>query len=86
MAKKTIEQPVEKIEDIKIEQLMGSAFGEYSKSIIQDRAIPDARDGLKPVQRRIIYYMKQEGNTHEKPTRKCAKIVGGVMGALHCHG
>lgn len=86
MAKKTIEQPVEKIEDIKIEQLMGSAFGEYSKSIIQDRAIPDARDGLKPVQRRIIYAMNEDGNTYNKPYKKSIKGVSAVMSQYHPHG
>lgn len=86
MRKKANEPIQEKIHNVKIEELMGSAFGEYAKSIIQDRAIPDARDGLKPVQRRIIYDMSITGNTHDKPTRKSAKVVGSVMGTWHPHG
>jgi topoisomerase-4 subunit A len=65
---------------------MGERFGIYAKDVIQDRAIPDARDGLKPVQRRIIYDMWETGNTYEKPTKKSAHIVGDVMGNYHPHG
>ena len=65
---------------------MGDRFGRYSKYIIQDRALPDARDGLKPVQRRILYAMFNEGNTNEKPFRKSAKTVGNVIGNFHPHG
>ena len=65
---------------------MSDRFGRYSKSIIQERALPDIRDGLKPVQRRILYAMNQDGNTYEKPFRKSAKSVGNVMGNFHPHG
>jgi topoisomerase-4 subunit A len=58
----------------------------YAKDVIQDRAIPDARDGLKPVQRRILFDMYNTGNTIDKPTKKCAHIVGDVMGKYHPHG
>jgi len=62
----------EKFQDLPLEEVMGDRFGRYSKYIIQDRALPDARDGLKPVQRRILYAMFSEGNTHDKPFRKSA--------------
>ncbi|WP_434967960.1 DNA topoisomerase IV subunit A [Listeria ilorinensis] len=65
---------------------MGDRFGRYSKYIIQERALPDARDGLKPVQRRILFAMNEEGNTHEKGFRKSAKTVGNVIGNYHPHG
>lgn len=65
---------------------MGESFGRYSKYIIQDRAIPDVRDGLKPVQRRILYSMYKEKNTYDKPTKKSANAVGMVMGNYHPHG
>ncbi|WP_442603924.1 DNA gyrase subunit A [Paenibacillus sp. KN14-4R] len=69
-----------------LEDVVGDRFGRYSKYIIQDRAIPDVRDGLKPVQRRILYAMYDSGNTPEKPYRKSAKTVGDVMGNYHPHG
>ncbi|MFD2672984.1 DNA gyrase subunit A [Marinicrinis sediminis] len=69
-----------------LEDVVGDRFGRYSKYIIQDRAIPDVRDGLKPVQRRILYAMYEAGNTHDKPYRKSAKTVGDVMGNYHPHG
>ncbi|WP_136606080.1 DNA gyrase subunit A [Paenibacillus dokdonensis] len=69
-----------------LEEVVGDRFGRYSKYIIQDRAIPDVRDGLKPVQRRILYAMYESGNTHEKGYRKSAKTVGDVMGNYHPHG
>lgn len=69
-----------------LEEVVGDRFGRYSKYIIQDRAIPDARDGLKPVQRRILYAMYDSGNTADKPYRKSAKTVGDVMGNYHPHG
>ena len=72
--------------DLPLEEVIGDRFGRYSKYIIQDRAIPDARDGLKPVQRRILYAMHVEGNTHEKGFRKSAKTVGNVIGNYHPHG
>ena len=65
---------------------MGERFGKYSKYIIQDRAIPDVRDGLKPVQRRILYSMYKEKNTYDKPYKKSARAVGDVMGKYHPHG
>jgi topoisomerase-4 subunit A len=69
-----------------LEEVVGDRFGRYSKYIIQDRAIPDVRDGLKPVQRRILYAMYDSGNTPEKTYRKSAKTVGDVMGNYHPHG
>lgn len=77
---------IEKIYDYTLEDIMGERFGSYSKYIIQDRAIPDARDGLKPVQRRILYSMYKEHNTFDKPYRKSAKTVGDVIGNYHPHG
>ncbi|MFC6288901.1 DNA topoisomerase IV subunit A [Levilactobacillus angrenensis] len=65
---------------------MGDRFGRYSKSIIQERALPDIRDGLKPVQRRILFSMNKDGNTYDKGFRKSAKSVGNVMGNFHPHG
>ena len=65
---------------------MGERFGRYSKYIIQERALPDIRDGLKPVQRRILYAMNEDGNTYDKAFRKSAKSVGNVMGNFHPHG
>ncbi len=75
-----------KIENRTLEQLMGNRFGRYSKSIIQSRALPDIRDGLKPVQRRILFAMNKDGNTYDKVFRKSAKSVGNVMGNFHPHG
>lgn len=77
---------VEKFRDLPLEDVLGDRFGRYSKYIIQERALPDARDGLKPVQRRILYAMHVEGNTHEKGFRKSAKTVGNVIGNYHPHG
>ncbi|PLS14686.1 DNA gyrase subunit A [Bacillus sp. M6-12] len=76
----------EKFRDLPLEEVLGDRFGRYSKYIIQDRALPDARDGLKPVQRRILFAMHEEGNTHEKGFRKSAKTVGNVIGNFHPHG
>ena len=88
MAKKKTEteEVLEKIFDYTLEDIMGERFGSYSKYIIQDRAIPDARDGLKPVQRRILYSMHKEKNTYDKGYRKSAKTVGDVIGNYHPHG
>lgn len=86
MAKKTNESIVEKIYDYTLEEIMGDRFGRYAKSIIQDRAIPDVRDGLKPVQRRILWSMYESKNTYDKPFRKSAKAVGDIMGHYHPHG
>ena len=69
-----------------LEEIMGDRFGSYSKYIIQDRALPDARDGLKPVQRRILYAMYMDGNRYDKGYRKSAKTVGLVIGNYHPHG
>ena len=77
---------VEKIFDYTLEDIMGERFGSYSKYIIQDRAIPDVRDGLKPVQRRILYSMYKEKNTYDRGYRKSAKTVGDVIGNYHPHG
>ncbi|MDN4607599.1 DNA topoisomerase IV subunit A [Sporosarcina highlanderae] len=76
----------ERYQDLPLEEVIGDRFGRYSKYIIQDRALPDARDGLKPVQRRILYAMFHEGNTHDKAFRKSAKTVGNVIGNYHPHG
>ncbi len=84
--KEQTEEIIEKIFDYTLEDIMGERFGSYSKYIIQDRAIPDARDGLKPVQRRILYSMHKEKNTYDKGYRKSAKTVGDVIGNYHPHG
>lgn len=76
----------EKFLDLPLEEVLGDRFGRYSKYIIQERALPDARDGLKPVQRRILFAMHQEKNTHDKAFRKSAKTVGNVIGNYHPHG
>lgn len=87
MAKKKVEETiVEKIYDYTLEEIVGDRFGRYAKSIIQDRAIPDVRDGLKPVQRRILWSMYESHNTYDKPFRKSAKAVGDIMGHYHPHG
>ena len=89
MAKKKeeiIEPIVEKISIEPLEDVMGDRYATYAKYVIQDRAIPDVRDGLKPVQRRIIFSMYKSGNTFNKPTKKCAHTVGAVMGTFHPHG
>lgn len=90
MAKKSKEvikeQIVEDIRPTTLDELMGDRFDIYAKEVIQDRALPDVRDGMKPVQRRIIYAMWKTGNTIDKPTKKCAHIVGEVMGNYHPHG
>ena len=87
MAKKSeTKEVLERIWDYTLEDIMGERFGSYSKYIIQERAIPDARDGLKPVQRRILYSMYKEKNTYDKGYRKSAKTVGDVIGNYHPHG
>lgn len=75
-----------KIYDFALEEIMGDRFAKYSKEIIQDRALPDIRDGLKPVQRRILYAMYRDRNTHDKAYKKSAKAVGNIMGSYHPHG
>ena len=79
-------EALDRIYEYSLEEIMGLRFGSYSKYIIQDRAIPDVRDGLKPVQRRIIFSMHKEHNTYDKPYRKSAKTVGDVIGNYHPHG
>ena len=81
-----MEDILKRIQDYALEEIMGDRFGKYAKEIIQDRAIPDVRDGLKPVQRRILYAMYKAGNTHEKGYIKCAATVGDVLGKFHPHG
>lgn len=82
----TLEEVLKKIHDYSLEDIMGNRFARYSKYIIQDRAIPDVRDGLKPVQRRIIYAMYKDRNTYDKQFKKCANAVGNVLGKYHPHG
>ena len=77
---------LKRIEDYALEEIMGERFASYAKEIIQDRAIPDVRDGLKPVQRRILYAMYKAGNTYEKKYIKSAATVGDVLGKYHPHG
>ena len=81
-----MEDVLKRIHDYALEDIMGDRFGNYAKEIIQDRAIPDVRDGLKPVQRRILYAMHKAGNTSDKPFIKCAATVGDVLGKFHPHG
>lgn len=84
--KETTKEVIEKIYDYSLEEIMETGFGRYSKEIIQERALPDVRDGLKPVQRRILYSMFTSGFKHDKPYRKSAKAVGDIMGNFHPHG
>ena len=89
MSKKNVqvEEEIEQtIIETPIDEVMSQGFGRYSKYVLQERAVPDVRDGLKPVQRRIIYTMTLEGNVSSKPTRKCARTVGTVIGRFHPHG
>lgn len=81
-----MEDVLKKIQDYALEEIMGDRFGKYAKEIILDRAIPDVRDGLKPVQRRILYAMFLAGNTWDKGYIKCASTVGDVLGKFHPHG
>ena len=81
-----MEDVLKRIHDYALEEIMGDRFGKYAKEIIQDRAIPDVRDGLKPVQRRILYAMYKAGNVPEKGYIKCAATVGDVLGKFHPHG
>lgn len=80
------QEVLNKIHNYALEDIMGERFARYSKYIIQDRAIPDVRDGLKPVQRRIIFAMYKDRNTYDKPFKKCANAVGIVLGKYHPHG
>ncbi len=81
-----MEEIIKRIYDYSLEEIMGERFGSYAKAIIQDRALPDVRDGLKPVQRRILYAMYRDHNTYDKGYKKSAKTVGNVMGFYHPHG
>ncbi len=81
-----MENVIKKIEDYALEEIMGERFASYAKEIIQDRAIPDVRDGLKPVQRRILYAMYNANNTYDKKYVKSAATVGDVLGKYHPHG
>ena len=81
-----MDDELKRIYEYSLEDIMGERFGRYSKYIIQDRAIPDVRDGLKPVQRRILFSMYKEKNTYDKPYKKSARAVGDVMGKYHPHG
>ncbi len=83
---KDLDKFIEKVIEASLEDIVSERFARYSKYIIQDRALPDARDGLKPVQRRILYAMQQMGMLHNKPYKKCARIAGEVMGKYHPHG
>ena len=84
--KDTLDTFVETLLQESFEDILADRFGRYSKYIIQDRALPDARDGLKPVQRRILYAMQQLGMTSTQPYKKSARIAGEVMGKYHPHG
>ncbi len=84
--KKETKEIIEKIYDYSLEEIMETGFGRYSKEIIQERALPDVRDGLKPVQRRILFDMYISHFTHDKPHKKSAKAVGDIMGRFHPHG
>ncbi|WP_338366676.1 DNA gyrase subunit A, partial [Enterococcus faecium] len=70
----------QEVQELTLEEVMGDRFGRYPKYIIQERALPDIRDGLKPVQRRILFSMNKDGNTFDKGFRKSAKSVGNIMG------
>jgi len=80
------EKKLENILNMSLDQIMSDRFGRYSKYIIQGRALPDARDGLKPVQRRILYSMNDLGLLHNRPFKKSARVVGDVIGKYHPHG
>src|ERR1700710_1747024 len=82
----TAEAPGERIEDVDVSSEMQGSFLEYAYSVIYSRALPDARDGLKPVQRRILYQMADMGLRPDRGHVKCARVVGDVMGKLHPHG
>ena len=76
----------DKIQEVELKPTMEKFYVDYAMSVIASRALPDVRDGLKPVQRRILYSMTELGNTPDKPHRKCARIVGDTMGKYHPHG
>ncbi len=76
----------DKVQDVDLRKTMEESYIDYAMSVIVSRALPDARDGMKPVQRRILYAMSELSNTPDKPHRKCARIVGDTMGKYHPHG
>ena len=76
----------DKVHDIDLKETMENSYIDYAMSVIASRALPDVRDGLKPVQRRILYAMIELNNGPDKPHRKCARIVGDTMGKYHPHG
>ena len=76
----------DKIQEVDLQKTMETSYVNYAMSVIASRALPDARDGLKPVQRRILYAMIELNNGPDKPHRKCARIVGDTMGKYHPHG
>ncbi|MFW6204616.1 MAG: DNA gyrase subunit A, partial [Actinomycetota bacterium] len=91
MARRTTKAPppdevAEQIHDVDVSEEMRGSFLEYAYSVIYSRAIPDARDGLKPVQRRILFQMNEMGLRPDRPHVKCGRVVGDVMGKLHPHG
>lgn len=81
-----MKDPKDNIHIRSIEDVMSEGFGRYAKYIIQERALPNVKDGLKPVQRRIIYGMYKLGIKHDEPTKKSARSVGEIMGKYHPHG
>ena len=86
MKSKKSETILERIDKLPMPDVLIDSFNRYAKEVILDRAIPDARDGLKPVHRRILYAMHEDGITSDKPYRKCANTVGSVLGRYHPHG
>lgn len=80
------EQFLDNIEEVDLKKTMETSYIDYAMSVIAARALPDVRDGLKPVQRRVLYSMIELGNSPDKPHRKCARIVGDTMGKYHPHG
>ena len=76
----------DKVHEVDLKKTMETSYIDYAMSVIASRALPDVRDGLKPVQRRVLYSMVELGNTPDKPHRKCARIVGDTMGKYHPHG
>ena len=76
----------DQIQQVDLKKTMETSYIDYAMSVIASRALPDVRDGLKPVQRRVLYSMIELSNTPDKPHRKCARIVGDTMGKYHPHG
>ena len=82
----SMEDSIDRIIPVDIEDEMKTSYIDYSMSVIVSRALPDVRDGLKPVHRRVLYSMNESGNTYNNPTRKCARAVGDILGKYHPHG